>query len=414
LYQMNSFQNFIVNSATEFSLTMENDIPEESHLSVPEIIKLHGYSCLELKVTTTDGFQLSVFRVEKPDIKPNGPAVLLQHGLLADAANWISNGKQNSFAFMLVEAGFDVYLANSRGNRYSREHVILKPNEPEFWKWSWQEMAKYDLPATIDIVLETSNKKNLYYIGHSQGTLTMFTHLSECLNVSDRRKIRVFFALAPIGRLKHIRSNIRHLAPVSPLAEMGQWLLGGAELLPSTPTGRWVANQMSKVQKSVATISPVVDDKANSLFTSVTGFNPSHYFKQYLPVYSTHTPAGTSLQNMIHFAQMVQSQKMQKYDFKDEETNKNRYLSVTPPEIELENVTVPIVAFYGTEDDLSTVEDAEWALDRLPNVVERVKLDGFDHMDFLWGTRAPTYLYAEIIDFIKDASINFDYTQPIK
>ena len=71
---------------------------------------------------------------------------------------------------------------------------------------------------------------------------------------------------------------------------MGQWLLGGAELLPSTPTGRWVANQMSKVQKSVATISPVVDDKANSLFTSVTGFNPSHYFKQYLPVYSTHTP----------------------------------------------------------------------------------------------------------------------------
>ena len=216
---------------------------------------------------------------------------------------------------MLVEAGFDVYLANSRGNRYSREHVILKPNEPEFWKWSWQEMAKYDLPATIDIVLETSNKKNLYYIGHSQGnispqfhprshpsyvylgwknvclgTLTMFTHLSECLNVSDRRKIRVFFALAPIGRLKHIRSNIRHLAPVSPLAEMGQWLLGGAELLPSTPTGRWVANQMSKVQKSVATISPVVDDKANSLFTSVTGFNPSHYFKKYLPVYSTHTP----------------------------------------------------------------------------------------------------------------------------
>ena len=81
---------FRVNSATEFSLTMENDIPEESHLSVPEIIKLHGYSCLELKVTTTDGFQLSVFRVEKPDIKPNGPAVLLQHGLLADAANWIS------------------------------------------------------------------------------------------------------------------------------------------------------------------------------------------------------------------------------------------------------------------------------------------------------------------------------------
>ena len=89
---------------------------------------------------------------------------------------WFKDGKQNSFAFMLVEAGFDVYLANSRGNRYSREHVILKPNEPEFWKWSWQEMAKYDLPATIDIVLETSKKKNLYYIGHSQGRCTLKLH----------------------------------------------------------------------------------------------------------------------------------------------------------------------------------------------------------------------------------------------
>ena len=54
-------------------------------------------------VTTTDGFQLSVFRVgkvraeienEENEVNENdenrGPAVLLQHGLLADAANWVS------------------------------------------------------------------------------------------------------------------------------------------------------------------------------------------------------------------------------------------------------------------------------------------------------------------------------------
>ena len=46
--------------------------------------------------------------------------------------------------------------------------------------------------------------------------------------------------------------------------------------------------------------------------------------------------------------------------------------------------------------------------EQLPNVVERFKLQGFDHLDFLYGTRAPSYLYAEIIDFIKDASRNFE------
>lgn len=47
---------------------------------------------------------------------------------------------------------------------------------------------------------------------------------------------------------------------------------------------------MSRVQQQVASLSTKVDDKANDLFASVTGFNPTHYFRQYLPVYQTHTP----------------------------------------------------------------------------------------------------------------------------
>ena len=93
------------------------------------------------------------------------------------------------------------------------------------------------------------------------------------------------------------------------------------------------------------------------------------------------------------------------------------------------NFRTPIIAYYGTDDDLSTVDDVEWALgksweiyawyyyiisDQLPNVVERVKLEGFDHLDFLWGTRAPTYLYSEIIDFIHEASANFQQSWQCK
>ena len=33
-------------------------------------------------------------------------------------------------------------------------------------------MAKYDLPAMIDKVLETTNQERLFYIGHSMGTTT--------------------------------------------------------------------------------------------------------------------------------------------------------------------------------------------------------------------------------------------------
>ena len=42
--------------------------------------------------------------------------------------------------------------------------------------------------------------------------------------------------------------------------------------------------------------------RANDLFAQVTGFNPTHYFRQYLPVYQTHTPGKKlPVTNFINF-----------------------------------------------------------------------------------------------------------------
>lgn len=39
-------------------------------------------------------------------------------------------------------------------------------------------MAEYDLPATIDYILNFTSKEQLIYIGHSQGTLIAFALFS--------------------------------------------------------------------------------------------------------------------------------------------------------------------------------------------------------------------------------------------
>ena len=43
-------------------------------------------------------------------------------------------------------------------------------------------------------------------------------------------------------------------------------------------------------------------------------------------------------------------------------------------------ITINLKTNFSTDDNLSDVEDVEWALEQLPNVVERTKYDGWDHL----------------------------------
>lgn len=109
-------------------------------------------------------FPLVVFRI----VSRTGSKrpVLLQHGFIDSAATWviiknvrcctvlcmichilaiarvllqIMNGPQKSLGFILSDAGFDVWLGNSRGNVYSRPHSDGQ------WGHSFHEMGVYDM-----------------------------------------------------------------------------------------------------------------------------------------------------------------------------------------------------------------------------------------------------------------------------
>ena len=137
--------------------------------------------------------------------------MFLQHGILDSADTWVNNSPDRSPAFILADAGYDVWLGNSRGNYYSRHHKTLDPDKDQaFWDFSFAEMGKYDLPAIITKALAVSGAKKLSYVGHSQGTSQMFYALSYNEEWFLER-VNLFVALGPVTNLANCKTGILRL-----------------------------------------------------------------------------------------------------------------------------------------------------------------------------------------------------------
>jgi lysosomal acid lipase/cholesteryl ester hydrolase len=70
-------------------------------------------------------------------------------------------------AFQLVRAGYDVWLGNQRGTKYSKAHKWLDPNSKEYWQFSFTEMGEYDATAQVEYALSSTGRSKATFIGHS-------------------------------------------------------------------------------------------------------------------------------------------------------------------------------------------------------------------------------------------------------
>lgn len=82
-------------------------------------------------------------------------------------------------AYVLADLDYDVFMPNSRGSYYSQEHVKFTTSDPQFWNFSFYDIAIHDYPAVIDYVRHETGNDKVFIIGHSQGTTTLMALLSE-------------------------------------------------------------------------------------------------------------------------------------------------------------------------------------------------------------------------------------------
>lgn len=97
--------------------------------------------------------------------------MLFLHGLLDSADCFVLNQVGRAPAVQAAKAGYDVWIGNNRGNKYSLQHKKFDPAyDKEFWDHSFVEFGKFDVPAFIDYVKERTKHSKISVVAHSQGT----------------------------------------------------------------------------------------------------------------------------------------------------------------------------------------------------------------------------------------------------
>uniref|UniRef100_A0A7E4V8L3 Lipase n=1 Tax=Panagrellus redivivus TaxID=6233 RepID=A0A7E4V8L3_PANRE len=395
---MQHFRVFVFLTVFLFGLVLAGD--PEAGKRTPEIIKHWGYPAEEHYPITDDGYILGMHRIPhglKDGLDPSAkrPAVFLQHGLEASSSSWISNLPADSFGYILADAGFDVWMGNVRGNLYSKNHVSLDPKSHAFWNFTWDAMVEHDLDAMIDYVLDKTGEKDVYYVGHSQGTLIMFSKLSEDVNFAQ--KIRKFFALAPVGTVKHIKGMLDFIATTFWLEfNLMYNILGENEFTPD--------DAFFKAVVKLFCTNPIAEGACESVLFLMCGPSSNQMDATRLPVFLSDEPAGTSMKNILHWTQMVRSGKQQKYDF-GSKGNQQAYGSSTPPEYDIRKIVADIHLYWSPNDWLADETDIvnHLLVDLTKNALkESVVLADFEHLDFIWGEKAAAQVYAPILKTIKD------------
>ncbi|KAM0333494.1 hypothetical protein ACHAQA_002157 [Verticillium albo-atrum] len=359
-----------------------------------DLCRLYGYEAEEHVTQTKDGFLLGLHRLawkkgEEGKKVNNGPnslrkkVIYLHHGLLMNSEVWVClTDAERCLPFVLVEQGYDVWLGNNRGNKYSKKSVKHSPTSLEFWNFSIDEFAFHDIPDSISYILETTRQESLSYIGFSQGTAQAFATLA--IHPKLNEQVNVFIALAPAMSPAGLSNGIVDaLVKASPQV---LFLLFGRRSILSSAT-MWQSILYPPI------FVKLIDYGLTFLFNWRT---KNIALSQKLAAYP-HLYSFTSTKSVVHWFQIIRNKSFQMYDDDVQQhmslNTSSKYTKVA--KYPTRNIKTPIVLVYGGSDSLV---DIKVMLRELPPQTVATEIPHYEHLDFLWARDVEHQVFPHVFD----------------
>lgn len=187
-----------------FKVSRTRNLPHVDE--VLETAKAAGYRSEVHTTKTVDGYILKIHRLLPQKHSVLKGSAFLMHGLFRNASDFLATGPKIALAYYLADNGYDVWMGNARGTKYSAEHEKLDCSSKAFWNFSFHEIGLFDLSAMLDFVLDCTKEEKAFYVGHSQGTCSLLALLASVPTYND--KIKEAYLMTPSVFMQHSSSRL--------------------------------------------------------------------------------------------------------------------------------------------------------------------------------------------------------------
>ncbi|KAL8187083.1 UNVERIFIED_CONTAM: hypothetical protein K2H54_032611 [Gekko kuhli] len=344
-------------------LRTKRHLNPQEFMTVGEVIQYWGYCNEQYEILTDDGYYLQINRIpygiHTPGMKGPKPVILLVHGLMLEGRSWLANSPSDSLGFVLADAGYDVWILNTRGTTWSRRHQNLSIDQEEFWDFSFHEMGIYDIPAAINFILQKTEQERLYYVGFSQGATIGLIAFSTVPELGQ--KVKLFIALGPAYTLTNSSGLLYGLILVPEGLRKLIW--GNKEFC--------VFSNGLKTNIAKSCSFALMDRLCLELLFLSFGYNEKNL-------------------NVI-----AHSNEFKYFDYGSK--NKAIYNMTTPPFYRIEDITVPTAVWSAGKDIAVDETNTELLVHQIPHVVFYKNIPDWEHIDYVWGLDAPLGLYPDML-----------------
>ena len=373
------------------------------------------YNLWPFDITTSDGYDLQLFRVQNKNAPASCAAnrskpVLIQHGLFNDSEDMLWNRK-TSFGYYLLDNCFDVWFGNNRGSKYSTTHNPGEGNK-DFYDYSFEQMGYHDLPLFFKKILlnddyakngEINQDQKITYFGHSEGTSQMFVALAERNENWDfmRRHVGHFFAVSPIAFLSKAGNEI-----INFFSKLDVVLGDMASILGVYEVG---ALNCDLVHPDWDAVSGHSCTKYNFLCDR-TDLDINKMARTSVDEIEL-SRDGASVKQLEHYSQLIKGCTnssgqtdqpcFQKFDYTGFGGNQAVYGQDTPPQWDLSDWVTPSTFIVGTEDPFATQLNTAQILTAIGSagdkLIKQVNFEGYGHSTAL-APKDPSQVFALIKD----------------